>query len=319
MGEWLLLAGTAVGATVVAFAAARLVLPADAPARAVPPPADGPDRLVLGDLTASLAAGLPGAGRDAEELQPLLRQAGFYRPSALLQYRAVRAAVVFGPLLVAAAAAAVAPTDRIAYIGFAGLLLAALGYALPRAGLTALAAARTREVERGLPVFADMLAIALMAGQPLGRAVWRVGEQLARPFPRLAAELGLVARQAELYDLGTAVGLWADRSRSTDVRTLGVILAQSQRLGTDVSAALAEYAAEVRGTARQRADARAQRAGFWMLFPTILCLWIPAAVVMVGPVLAEFSARRTRARDAAPRLGAETPAGKALTGDRGGR
>jgi len=319
MDEWLLLAGTAVGATAVAYAAARLLLPADAPPRSAPPPADGPDPLVLGDLTAPLAAGLPGAGRDAEELQPLLRQAGFYRPSALVQYRAVRAALVFGPLLVGAAAAAVAPADRIAPIGFAGLLLAALGYALPRVGLAALAAQRTRQVERGLPVFADMLAIALLAGQPLGRAVRRVGEQLARPFPRLADELGLVARQAELDNLGAAIGAWADRSRSTDVRTLGVILAQSQRLGTDVSAALAEYAAEVRATARQRADARAQRAGFWMLFPTILCLWIPAAVIMVGPVLAEFSARRTQAKEAVPRVGAGTRVGQTLAGDRGGK
>ena len=319
MDEWLLLAGTAVGVAVMAFAAARLALPADAPARSLPPPADGPDRQVLGDLTAPLAAGLPGAGRDVEELQPLLRQAGFYRPSALVQYRAVRAALVFGPLLLAATAAAVAPTGAIAYLAFSGLLLAALGYALPRAGLAALAAARTRQVERGLPVFADMLAIALLAGQPLGRAVRRVGEQLARPFPQLAAELGLVARQAELYDLGTAVGMWADRSQSTDVRTLGVILAQAQRLGTDVSAALAEYAAELRGTARQRADARGQRAGFWMLFPTILCLWIPAAVIMVGPVLAEFSARRAKAAEAIPKRGADTQVGKALAGDRGGR
>lgn len=319
MDEWLMLAGTATGATVVVYTAARLLLPADAAPRSAPPPADGPDRLVLGDLTAPLAAGLPGAQRDAEELQPLLRQAGYYRPSALVQYRALRAALVFGPLLLAAAAAAVGPAEGIPYLGLAGLLLAGLGYALPRAGLTALAAVRTRQVERGLPVFADMLAVALLAGQPLGQAARRVGEQLARPFPRLADELGLVARQAELYDLGTAVGMWADRSQSADVRTLGVILSQAQQLGTDVSAALAEYAAEARGSARQRADARAQRAGFWMLFPTMLCLWIPAAVIMVGPVLAEFSARRARAKDAVPRAAVTTQVGGTLAGDGGGK
>ncbi|HQR43435.1 MAG TPA: hypothetical protein PLX97_12140, partial [Gemmatales bacterium] len=31
---------------------------------------------------------------------------------------------------------------------------------------------------------------------------------------------------------------------------------------------------------------------FWMLFPTILCLWIPAAILLVGPAILEFRTQR---------------------------
>ena len=71
-----------------------------------------------------------------------------------------------------------------------------------------------------------------------------------------------------------------------------------------------EYATNLRSGSRQRAEAKAQRASFWMLFPTMLCLWIPAAIVLVGPVYYEFAVRCERLKDQMPHINPNDPAAK---------
>ena len=44
-------------------------------------------------------------------------------------------------------------------------------------------------------------------------------------------------------------------------------------------------------------SAQANRANFWMLFPTILCLWIPATLMLLGPAYFEFVTKRTQTQD----------------------
>jgi hypothetical protein len=39
---------------------------------------------------------------------------------------------------------------------------------------------------------------------------------------------------------------------------------------------------------RQRAETQANRTSFWMLFPTVGCFLLAAALLIVGPVFLEF-------------------------------
>ncbi|OWK35260.1 type II secretion system F family protein [Fimbriiglobus ruber] len=315
MGEWVWF-GLVAGGVAVACCAVLLSLARRPSVRRLDPggvaagDADPPP--VLGDMTDVLAGGLPGAARDELEIAPILLRAGYYSRTALVQYRAIRALLTLAPVFVAAGVAMLVSPGWIPYAAGGGLVLALVGYSVPRVYLALAAHARDGEIERGLPVFADMLAIALLAGQGLIRSLERVTEQLRGPFPRMTEELGLVLRQAEMLNLAVAFERWADRSQSVSVRNLAVILTQSQLLGNDVSAALTGYAASVRVNARQRADARAQRATFWMLFPTMLFLWIPAAVVLVAPVYFELNARRAKAREALPKADPNNLIGKTL-------
>ncbi len=136
-----------------------------------------------------------------------------------------------------------------------------------------------------------------MAGQGLTGALRRVTVQLRTAFPFMTDELELVLRQTEMLNLHIAFEQWANRSQSPEVRNLSIILGQAQQLGNDVTNALMEFATHLRSNSRQRADTKAQRASFWMLFPTLLCLWIPSAVILIGPVYYEFADRRVRARE----------------------
>src|SRR5262245_29922297 len=55
--------------------------------------------LVLGDITPALAAQVPMAEEDREALQRELRSAGYYRPTALMEYAAIRTVLIVVPLL----------------------------------------------------------------------------------------------------------------------------------------------------------------------------------------------------------------------------
>lgn len=308
MSEWGWIAVVGGGLTAGVFGILMLAIRRrPAPPALVADVGDSRHELLLGDMTDVLARGAPGETRDRAEILPELARAGFYSPTALSEYRAVRTVLVLVPLVFAAAVAALLEPQHMVYAVLGGVLVAALGFSLPRLYVTLRAADRSREIERGLPVFADMLSIALLAGQGLTGALRQVTAQLRNAFPRMAGELEIVMRQTDMLSLNVAFEQWANRCQLAEVRNLSVILTQSQRLGNDVSTALMEFATTLRSEARQRADAKAQRASFWMLFPTILCLWLPAITVLVAPMYYEFIARRVRAKDTTPQIGPDLP------------
>jgi tight adherence protein C len=311
MAEWLSIIAAFVGVAIICFVIFfSLTRQRRSDTRLVAAESDShPELLLLGDMTEILSEGMPGEQRDRAEIAPELPRAGLYGPAVLAEYRAVRAVLILTPLFAAAAICLLVEGPQIPTIALCGLVLASLGYSLPRLYIYLRAQARAREIERGLPMFADMLSIALLAGQGLIGALRRVSTQLRNSFPNMTDELEIVIRQADMLNLNVAFDQWANRSQVADVRNLAVILTQSQRLGNEVSSALMEYATNIRSGARQRADAKAQRASFWMLFPTILCLWIPAVIVLVAPMYAEFAARRAKAKELMPKLGPDGAAG----------
>lgn len=268
----------------------------------VPAPADDDaslsgTRLVMGDMTAALAQQLPGQqDRDRQQILPLIRQTGNYRPSALLEFQAVRAVLVLVPLVAAVATALLVDLGQIPVVLTVGVAVAVAGFALPRAFISSRARARVHELERGLPVFADLLAISLLAGQSLMGAMKRVADQLRGSFPALTEELDIVIRQGELLSLASAFEQWAERSQVNEIRNVAVIITQSQKLGNDPSAVLMEFSNNMRVTLRQRADAQAARTSFYALFPTILCMWVPALILLVGPIYFEFAEKRKAIR-----------------------
>lgn len=312
MGEWGWFAIAAGGVTILLFGIFASLVRRPVTATRLTPvePAAGDSHsdLLLGDMTDVLSRGMPGESRDREEILPELVRAGMYGQTSLSEYRAVRAVLILAPLFAAAAAAMLVETRYIPYVAVGGVVLAFLGYSIPRVYIYMKAQARTREIERGLPVFADMLSISLLAGQGLLGGLRRVTGQLRHTFPRMSEELDIVVRQADMLNLYVAFEQWANRSQMPEVRNLAIILNQSHKLGNDVTSSLLEYATNLRSGSRQRADAKAQRASFWMLFPTILCLWIPAAIILVGPVYFEFAERRARAKESMPHVDPNSPA-----------
>jgi tight adherence protein C len=248
--------------------------------------------LILGDWTPALAAQVPVGAEVGAELRKELRAAGYYRPTALMEYAAVRSLLVIAPLIAAGLIALLVEPEQMAGVLIGGGVGALLGFSVPRLVLHFRGQARVRALEAGLPLAVDMLTLCLSAGQNLLTAFRRVSREMGAAHRVLAEELAIVRAQAELRSLTFALEEWSARVPSAEVRNLAVILTQAERLGTDSAAALAEYASNLRTGARQKAEALANRTLFWMLFPTILCLWIPAAIMLIGPALLEFREQR---------------------------
>jgi tight adherence protein C len=293
------------GAIIIAAVAFSIIVAFTAPAGVVKlsraPQEDSDDSrsgLVLGDMTKAMSQQLPGRTRDQEQVLPQLKRAGYYRPTALVEFQAMRTMLVLVPLVASIGIALFVAKPLIPGVLGAGLVLAVLGFAIPRIYLAVRANQRAAEIERGLPLFADLLALALMSGQSLTAAMRRVTDQIRTAFPGLAEELEIVIRQTEMLNLSAAFEQWADRSQVPDVRNLATILTQSQKLGNEPSQVLLEYATNIRVNLRQRADAHAQRTGFWMLFPSIFCMWTPALVLLVAPVFFEFNKQIGQSREA---------------------
>jgi tight adherence protein C len=250
---------------------------------------------LLGDMTPALAAQVPMGTVSRIDLQKELKAAGYYRKAALLEYGAVRTILVVTPLVVAGLLALFVDPAQVPSVLIGGGVIALLGYSIPRLFLYFRGKLRGRQIEHGLPLAIDMLTLCLSAGQNILAALHRVCGEIRFCHRVLADELEIVRQQAELRSLPHALQQWADRVQVDEVRNLTMILIQSERLGTDTCSALLEYSNNLRTNLRQRADAKANKTMFWMLFPTLLCLWIPAAIVLIGPAVLEFQQHRKNA------------------------
>jgi Flp pilus assembly protein TadB len=252
---------------------------------------------LLGPLTPALAAQIPMTAEGKKDLQQELLAAGYYRSTALMEYAAVRLVLVLIPLVGAGVLALVVPPARVAAVLIGGVIVALLGFSLPRLYLLVRSQARARAISRGLPFAVDLLTLCLSAGQNILHALEWVSRDLRFSHPVLGQELEITRQHALLHSMEQGLKQLADRVRVPEVRDLALILMQSQRLGTDTCAALLDFANHFRVALRQRAEAQANRTSFWMLFPTLFCLWIGAAILLVGPVYIDFLERRRTTAD----------------------
>ncbi|HYH63983.1 MAG TPA: type II secretion system F family protein [Urbifossiella sp.] len=246
-------------------------------------PDDPPAPRVFGPFTPAVAALLPQtrAGRDAVAAD--LVRAGFFEPTAEVNFTAVRAVLTYLPLLAGLAASVLTVGQvSIAYLLFA-VVTGVLGFAVPRVALSIAADGRSDRIRRGLPMLMDTLGLTLSTGATLPAALAASGEAVRRGFPELSHEVRVVLAQAELRSLSDALERWRRRQPIPELGSLVFLLSQADRLGTDVTRGLWELSASLQVTARQRAEAAANRANFYMAFPTVLCLLIAAALVIAGP------------------------------------
>lgn len=175
-------------------------------------------------------------------------------------------------------------------MGGQGMVLSLVGIAcglvLPAFVLGRKAARRRTELENGLPDALDLMVVALDAGCTVTQAIARATIELHVAHPALAQEFS--AMQAEIH-AGTprteALQRLAERTQVDGIRSLTILLAQSERCGTGIAATLRTHARASREKRRQRAEERANTAGIKLVFPLVLCIFPAFYVVTLGPVI----------------------------------
>lgn len=238
-----------------------------------------------GRLIEAFAQVIPQSNREIEKIEYDLKRAGYYKATALVEYLGTRNLLIVGVLVGAGFCAVVAdPSSAMPEMMLGvGLIAAALGYGLPRLVLHRQANKRVARLEKGLPDALDVLAMCITGGLPLYQALGRVSEELRYSHPDVAVEFAIIRRQAEADTMTGALKQFSQRIDAQDVNALASLVSQTERLGTNVSTAMCDYADSVRRGQRQRAEEMASRTSIKMLFPVILCLAPPVFILLCGP------------------------------------
>jgi tight adherence protein C len=159
-----------------------------------------------------------------------------------------------------------------------------IGYFVPTLWLGRSIEKRRREIQNGLPDAIDLMIVCIESGSGIDQALKRVAEELALPYPALAAELEMISAETRAGKPRLeAFKNFASRTKVEDVRSLVAMLIQTDRFGTSIGMALRTHAETSRTKRRQRAEEKAAKLAVKLLFPLIFCLFPAFYVVVLGP------------------------------------
>ncbi len=141
-------------------------------------------------------------------------------------------------------------------------------------------------VERAMPDALDLLVICAEAGLALEQGMERVAAEIRVSSPPCAIELALTHNELRvLADRRTALVNMGRRTGLVSLQRLAGTLAQALQYGTPLSQALRSLAAELRGEALTRFEARAARLPVLMTLPMILFILPCVFLVVAGPAI----------------------------------
>jgi len=161
------------------------------------------------------------------------------------------------------------------------VVIAAMGYLMPRLWLRSRADRRKHEIQRAFPDALDLLSVSVDAGLALDTAMVRVGERwnnaLTQEFNRAILEIRVGTPR------NIALERMAKRAGVRDLTTFVAVLIQSTELGVSIAQTLHVQAAQVRVRRRQHAEELARQASVKMVFALVFLIFPALLVVLLGP------------------------------------
>lgn len=231
---------------------------------------------VVALLAAPVGPRLPVALR--QHLQRALRKAGL--DDELTPQELLALLVVCGAVALAASTILSLPWTAVAMAGLAGMLL-------PASWLRGVIRMREWEVTRDLPVYVDMLILALEAGGALSVALRVATDRcpdsvLRRAFERVQVDLRAGRARAE------ALRALGDRLDVAAIAPFVAALVQADGSGASLAAVLRAQADQRLAERFTRAEKLALEAPVKMLGPLVLCIFPCTFLVLGFPVVVRF-------------------------------
>ncbi|QDT12347.1 type II secretion system F family protein [Planctomycetes bacterium K23_9] len=265
----------------------RFVLTPSATVDAASTPIDaGP---FLGDFTSPLASVLPTSSAKRIQFAKDLVASGDHRKNAVDDFLAKRNAGVLAAIVISAVIFALGLADgRELVVAIILGVVCLFAYSLPRIMLSGRATRRTRAIEKSIPDVMDMIAMSIRGGLPLATAIGQVANRMQDIYPDLAKELGIVFRQTQSGAPDHAYNGFANRIDIPEVVAWCAMMRQSQKLGGGLAPALGDYASRIRVDRQSKAERVGNTASLKLLFPVVLCLAPPIAILLIGPAVIEL-------------------------------
>ena len=166
----------------------------------------------------------------------------------------------------------------------------ALGFFAPDLFLMYATNKRKVAIALSLPNALDLLVICMEAGLGMDQAVLRVSQELGFVSPDLSHELMLLSREQRAgKPRADAWRSLAERVDLDTVRQFSSMLTQSERLGTPIARALAQFAEALRTKRLMQAEEKAAKTTIKLIFPLVLFIFPSMFVVILGPAGLEIS------------------------------
>jgi tight adherence protein C len=163
----------------------------------------------------------------------------------------------------------------------------AVGFLLPDIYVQAKISERQTAIQRSLPGFVDLMALALESGLDFLAAAERIMEKMKSGS--LRDELTTLLQTTRL---GTprkdALQQMAFRVNLPDLQALTSIVIQSEELGTSLAAVLRGYAEDMRNRRILRSEELAGKAPVKLLFPLMVFFFPIVFVIIFGPLALSF-------------------------------
>ncbi len=236
---------------------------------------------------ALLARAIPQLAVEKQRLQRDLLRIGDYQPHALVRYLAIRNARIFSALVVAIYFSVLLPEFRSLIIVLA-LTASIVLYAIPGLLLHRKGDARVNGIMRALPDSLDIISMCLSGGLQVDDSMRHLTRFANINHPALALEFEILGRQAAATSSSEAMNRMGTRLDVPEIRSLGLLLQQAERLGSSVSQGFDELAGSLRRAFRQKAEARANTLAMQLLFPVVFFLMPPILAILLGPPLIEL-------------------------------
>ncbi len=227
---------------------------------------------------------------DPEEIEARLLRAGFYSPSALPIFYAIRLVFFFAVFLGMLQLA----RYLLPGMSFTVLFVATLAYSLlflfvPNIYLDRMAKKHEEAYRRGFPDFMDLMIVCADAGMSLEAAVARVSEELIYTHKALGIQLRILTLEVRAgRTLREALHNLAKRINTDEAKSLAVLFQQSEELGTSLTQTLRVYSAEMREKRIVAAEEKANALPVKMVIPLGFCVFPVMMIMIMLPVIIRF-------------------------------
>jgi tight adherence protein C len=176
--------------------------------------------------------------------------------------------------------AALLPIAALLKVGFV-VLFTLIGYVLPGAQVSTMAAKRQRAIQKQLPDVMDLLTISVEAGLGFDAALSQVTKNVPGP---LAEEIGRLLQEVQIgSSRAEAFRHLGDRTNVAELQSFTLSMIQADLFGVSIANVLRAQSKELRQKRRQRAEELAQKIPVKLLFPMIFLVLPALFVIILGP------------------------------------
>jgi tight adherence protein C len=233
----------------------------------------------------------PKNDREISNIRLQLVKAGFLSPYAVTIYFGIRVLLAIGlPLLLIFITSMPGLRLPAHFSLLAAGAAAVVGLIVPGVVLDWLRARARDNYRLAFPDLMDLLVVCVEAGHSLPAALERIGREIAATNRLLSANIHMLNLELRAgRDLSTALRALSERLGIEEVRSLALLMRQSEELGTSLANTLRVFSDEMRDKRLMRAEARANALPVKLVIPLGLFIFPVILLVIMTPLVIRIS------------------------------